>query len=95
MHHHEPVHARAHAHTLLHIRNRTAPNPLAGATVSVSRAGRSPISVTTDSHGQYHVWLAPGALTTAVSDDGHAGAARNVTARQGRDTRADFALSTA
>jgi hypothetical protein len=70
-------------------------NPLTGATVVVPHAGRHLITTTTDSHGRYDVWLAPASVTIGVSDDGYAHTSRNVTVRQGRDTKASFALSAA
>jgi N-acetylneuraminic acid mutarotase len=66
---------------------------LPGATIVVSRAGRHPVTVTTDSLGRYDVWLGQAALTISVSHNGYSSISKEVTTLRGGDTQADFALS--
>ncbi|MGW9028925.1 carboxypeptidase regulatory-like domain-containing protein [Streptomyces sp. NPDC055722] len=68
-------------------------NPLAGATIVLSHAGRHLITITTNGYGKYDVWLAPAVLTVSASDGGYADASRDVSTKPGLDTKVDFALS--
>ncbi|WP_329363290.1 kelch repeat-containing protein [Streptomyces sp. NBC_01483] len=66
---------------------------LPGATVDLSHAGKHLITVTTDSHGVYDVWLKATSPTITVTDDGYGKRSKEVTLKHGSRTKADFALS--
>ncbi|MER5603697.1 carboxypeptidase regulatory-like domain-containing protein [Streptomyces sp. NPDC002265] len=65
---------------------------LPGATVALSHAGRHLITVTTDSHGVYDVWLKETTPTITVTSDGYNKRSREVSVKRGSLTKADFAL---
>ncbi|MEJ8640488.1 carboxypeptidase regulatory-like domain-containing protein [Streptomyces sp. MS1.HAVA.3] len=67
--------------------------PLVGATVTVSRAGTSPYTVTTDGQGRYHVWRNASTVTVTAAHPGHAAQSQKVTLKRGTLTTVPFALS--
>jgi hypothetical protein len=62
---------------------------LAGATVSLSGRGESPVTVTTDRHGVYRVWSEAGRRRITVTDEGYAKRSKAVSARSGRTATVD------
>ncbi|MFD6973589.1 carboxypeptidase regulatory-like domain-containing protein [Streptomyces sp. NPDC059949] len=67
--------------------------PLVGATVTVSRAGTSPYTVTTDGEGRYHVWRNASTVTVTAAHPGYGAHRQKVTLKRGTLTTVSFALS--